>query len=310
MTAANEAAFGTAGKAGTGPQQFVTTVFHAGTGLVWDFRRGDARSSERSHLLEMLDTLPAGAMLLADAGFTGYDLLATIASGGRSFLIRVGSNVRLLTKLGWCCDERDGVVYLWPDKARKKGQKPLTLRLVTLVDGRNRRIHLLTNVLDACELGDAEAAELYRRRWGVELIFRSLKQTMGKRRLRCDCPANAAAELDWAVVGLWLLGLLSVGRIVRAGGAPGDWGVASSLRVVRRAMAGKPPGGRGKGKGASLARALAAATKDSYQRTRPKSARHWPHKKKDKPPGDPRARTASESEVQLASQLRERRPAA
>ena len=47
MTRANEDEFGTAGKDKTGPQQFLTTAFHAGTGLVWDWRRGDARASER-----------------------------------------------------------------------------------------------------------------------------------------------------------------------------------------------------------------------------------------------------------------------
>ena len=308
MTASNEAAFGTCGKARTGPQQFLTTIFHVHTGLIWDFRRGDSHASERSHLLQMLDTLPRGAMLLADAGFTGYDLLETIQCGGRSFVIRVGANVRLLTGLGWCCREHDGVVYLWPDKAQKGGRPPLVLRLITLVDGRNRRVHLLTDVLDPLELSDRDAAELYRKRWGVELIFRSLKQTLGKRRLRCDSPANAAAELDWAVVGLWLLGLMSVERIVGAGGEPGQWSVASSLRIVRRAMNGHAAA-RARAT-CSLARALAAATKDPYQRTHPKTARHWPHKKKDKPPGAPKARTASESEVQLAAELRGQRRAA
>ena len=308
MTAANEKAFGTCGKARTGPQQLLTTVFHVHSGLVWDFRRGDARSSERSHLLEMLDTLPPGAMLLADAGFTGYDFLETILGSGRSFLIRVGANVRLLTKLGWYCEEHRGIVYLWPDKAQKQKRPPVILRLITLTDGRNRRVHLLTDVLDGAELCDADAAQMYRKRWTVELIFRSLKQTMGKRKLRCDSPANAAAELDWAVVGLWLLGLMSVERIVAGGGRPGDWSVASSLRLVRRAMAGHAAGRRRSSW--CLARSLAAATKDPYRRTRPKSARHWPHKKKDKPPGDPKARTASESEIQLAAELRTSRKVA
>lgn len=330
MTAANEAAFGTCGKKKTGPQQFLTTIFHVGTGLIWDFRRGDARASERAHLLAMLDTLPQGAMLLADAGFTGYELLARILHGdgdgdggdvARSFILRVGANVRLLTKLGWHCEEHDqGIVYLWPDKAQKQRQPPLVLRLITLVDGRNRRVHLLTSILDPRELSDGAAGELYRRRWGVELIYRSLKQTMGKRKLRCDAPANAAAELDWAVVGLWLLGLMSVERIIGAGHEPGAWSVAASLRIVRRAMAAtatapSPWSGwrRRRGdprRGSRLARALAGATRDQYARTRPKTARHWPHKKKDKPPGDPRARMAEESEIQLAAALQEKARAA
>jgi hypothetical protein len=255
MSAANEAAFGTAGKSKTGPQQFLTTIFHVASGLIWDFRRDGARASERAHLLEMLEELPPEAMLLADAGFTGYELCQKVLAGGRSLLIRVGSNVQLLLKLGWCCDEHEGIVYLWPQKARKREQAPLVLRLITLLDGRNRRIDLLCSVLDGNRLTDAAALQLYRKRWGVELIYRSLKQTMGQRKLRCDAPANAAVELEWSVIGLWLLGLMSVSRIVEGGGEPGNWSVACSLRVVRRAMAGTltrtlpiAPGGIGDGR--------------------------------------------------------------
>src|SRR5215208_411392 len=308
MSAANEEAFGTAGKKKTGPQQFLTTLFHAGSGLIWDFRRGDARASERTHLLEMLWDLPPEALLLADAGFTGYDFLQKVLEGRRSFLVRVGSNVSLLLKLGWCCQEHEGMVYLWPHKAIKRGQPPLVLRLITLIDGRNRRIDLLTNLLDEKVLPAATALTLYRRRWGVELIYRSLKQTMGKRKLRCDAPANAVVELQWSVIGLWLLGLMSVSRIVERGERPGNWSVANSLRVVRRVMDGMLR--RGLRRALSLSQALAEAVKDGYLRSASKQSRHWPDKKKDSPPGPPRARIADESQIQLAAELKEKRPAA
>jgi Transposase DDE domain len=308
MSAANEAAFGTAGRKKTGPQQFLTTLFHVASGLIWDFRRGEARASERAHLLEMLDDLPPEAMLLADAGFTGYEFLQKVMHSGRSLLVRVGSNVQLLLKLGWCCDEHEGIVYLWPDKARKREQAPLVLRLITLIDGRNRRIDLLSNVLDREVLSDASALALYRKRWGVELIYRSLKQTMGKRKLRCDAPANAVVELQWSVIGLWLLGLMSVSRIAEGGVSPGSWSVACSLRVVRRVMAGILA--QGSQRRPSLKRSLALAVKDQYLRHGSKEARHWPHKKKENPPGQPRARMALEPEIKLAAELRERRPAA
>src|SRR5437763_7096374 len=96
LSAANEEAFGIAGKKKTGPQQFLTALFHAGSGLIWDFRRGPARASERSHLLEMLADLPPEALLLADAGFSGYEFLQKVLESKRSFLVRVGSNVQLL----------------------------------------------------------------------------------------------------------------------------------------------------------------------------------------------------------------------
>ena len=48
----------------------------------------------------MLDSLPLNALIAADAGFVGYEFLSSILSSGRHFLVRVGSNVRLLRKLG------------------------------------------------------------------------------------------------------------------------------------------------------------------------------------------------------------------
>ena len=53
-TAANEAALGCAGRQKTGPQLFVTSVYHMGTGLLWAFRCGPGTDSERTHLRQML----------------------------------------------------------------------------------------------------------------------------------------------------------------------------------------------------------------------------------------------------------------
>jgi Transposase DDE domain len=299
MTDANEKAFGTAGKKNTGPQQFLTAIFHVATGLIWAYRRGDARSSERAHLLEMMDSLPPQAMLLADAGFTGYGLLRSILAGGRSFLIRVGSNVHFLTGLGFQCERCGNIVYLWPEKVQKQSLPPLALRLITLPGG---KMHLLTNVHDMALLSDEQAEAMYRKRWGIELIYRSLKQTMGRRRMRCASPANAAVELDWAVMALWMLGLLSVSRIIEAGHSPLQWSVAKSLRAVRRSL--RTAGNlRGRHREPSLATALASARLDCYVRGGSKKARHWPHKKHEPPPGKPLARKAKESEIQLTARL-------
>jgi hypothetical protein len=300
MTKANEEAFGLASRKNSWPQQLLTVLFHAGTGLPWAFARGGARASERSHLLGMLDLLPAGALLLADAGFTGYDLLAAVIAGGRSFVIRVGGNVRLLTRLGYAVREHEGIVYLWPAGRQKKAFPPLVLRLVTVTDGRGRRVHLLTDVLDAAELSDAAVADLYRRRWTVELLFRSLKQTLGRRKVLSDCPAHARVELDWSVVGLWALELIHARAAGAGAGAPRR-SAASALRAVRAAAAGR---------GGSLRRALAAAVCDGYARRGSKKARHWPHKKRDRRPGAPLARTATPEEVQLAQEIKQRKVAA
>jgi hypothetical protein len=115
---------------------FLTSLWHLGLGLPWDFRNGPGTDSERGHLREMLPGLPPKSLVVADAGFAGYALCREILSQGHSFLLRVGGNVRLLTKLGWDVDERDGRVYLWPKGFRK--QPPLVLRLIELRRGSRR----------------------------------------------------------------------------------------------------------------------------------------------------------------------------
>ena len=305
-TAANEKEFGCAGKKKSTPQQFVTTLLHLPTGVVWEYKTGPARSSERDHLRQMLPTLPDNTLLIADAGFTGYDLLTTIMEGGHCFLIRVGANVRLLLKLGYALEERDGTVYLWPDEMRKKEQPPLTLRRITLCDGRNRRMHLLTNVVEESRLSEAAALDFYTMRWGVELHYRALKQTLSHRKLASEAPATARMELRWAMVGLWLLCLMTVGAISRCGRDVRRLSVATALRLVRAAMR-APIARRGS---AGLGRQLARAVRDDYIRLKSKTARNWAHKKKPKPIGDPRARIAEETEVQQARALRDRAVAA
>ncbi len=300
-TLANEQAFGCAGKKKSTPQQFVTTLLHLPTGVVWEYTTGPARSSERHHVRQMLPTLPENTLLIADAGFTGYDLLTMIQAAGHSFLIRVGSNVRLLLKLGYALEERDGTVYLWPDEMQKKKQPPLVLRLITLCDGRNRRMHLLTNVLDESRLSEAAACAFYTMRWGVELHYRALKQTLARRKLASDAPNTARMELRWAMVGLWLLCLMAVEAIAGSGKDVGRLSVATALRIVRKAT--HAPTTRSGSAG--LGRQLASAVKDSYLRKTSKRARAWAHKKKPKPIGDPKARIADESQVRMARELRE-----
>lgn len=293
-TRSNEQAFGCAGKNKSAPQQFLTTVFHVATGVIWDWRRGRGDAAERTHFRQMIPNLPKHVLMLADAGFTGFDLLQSMLAEGQDFLIRVGANVTLLRKLGYYVREHDQIVYLWP-KA-KRNQEPLVLRLVRVHDGRKQRC-LLTSVLDSKRLSDSQVAKLYCLRWGVEVSFRSLKQTMRKRKMLSGVAKNAKVELDWAVVGLWLLTLMGVGEA-----APADrdrLSVAQALRAVRRWMRspdGRPPAG-------GLRKALRKALVDKYVRTSSKKARNWPHKKREKPPGVPKVRTATKAEVLKAQEI-------
>ena len=190
-------------KKSTVPQMWLTTMWQMTVGLPWDWRTGPCNSSERSHALEMIPHLPENALVVADAGFVGYDFWKAIRQNDRHFLIRVAGNVRLLRKL-YYVKEHQGIVYVWPDSAATANEPPLVLRLVEVNDGR-KTWHLLTSVLDQNQLSDKLIARIYAFRWGIEVFYRSFKQTFSRRKLLSDSAANAQAEAEWSLLGLWAM---------------------------------------------------------------------------------------------------------
>lgn len=316
-TARNEEGLGCAGRARTAPQVFLTTAWHLGTGLPWDFRVGPGTASERTHLRWMIAGLPARSMIVADAGFAGYATFRRVLLAGHSFLIRVGRNITLLRNLGYHHEERDGLVYLWPGDHRRC--RPLVLRLIELTVG-SQVVCLLTDVLEPGRLSDGEAAALYRQRWGEEVFYRSYKQTMGRRKILSRTPETCRADASWTMLGLWLMGLMAASRIVEAGGDPKEVSVARARDAVRRAMResrrGKrratgpkkkrrrPGRRRRRVEVPDLSRELAEARRDRYERRRSiKQARDYPRKKKERPPGPPRIRAATPAEVEKSARF-------
>lgn len=303
-TSANEAALGCAGRKKSGPQVFLTLLYHMGTGLPWALRWGPGTDSEREHLRGMISLLPEASLLVADAGFIGYALLSALLAAGQHVLFRVGRNVMLLRELGCAVEQHGDTVYLWPQAAQRAEQPPLVLRLIVVGEGR-RKVYLVTDL--AAEARSQEQAEvLYRLRWGVEVFYRSLKQTLQRRRMRSHAPQQAQWEVAWSVVGLWLLGLMGVRGLVERGVDPLRLSAALALREVRRAL-------REDRRSASVAwlrKRLGRALKDGYRRRASKKARNWPHKKKERPPGKPKIVIASPQQVQQAQRLRTKNAAA
>jgi hypothetical protein len=302
-TRANEDALKCAGKKKTGPQLFVTTLLHMGTGVPWDFRIGPGTASERRHLEEMLAELPPQSLLVADAGFTGYEFYRRILAAKQSFLLRVGSNVHLLKALGYIEQEGRDTVYLWPE--RNWDEPPVVLRLIERSAGK-KKMYLVTNVLDKKALSEKSSGVLYEMRWGVEVFYRSLKQTLEKRRMLSRTPAAAKCELTWALFGLWLLGLMTVDPILARGGDPLGWSAAKARKRVRRSMR-RALTRRHRDR--SLAGDLARATQDSYVRHGSKKARDWPHKKKEKPPGNPKIQSANAAQLRAAKRIKAKQAA-
>src|SRR5262249_20783778 len=149
---------------------------------------------------------------------------------------------------------------------------------------------------------DAAVRRMYKRRWGIEVLFRSIKQTMQLRKARSWTPQASVQELHWGMIGVWVLGLMALKEQVRAGphtsGSPAAWSPAKTRRVIRRASRGWM------GRGPSLALLLRQAVHDGYRRRGNKKAIDWPHKKRETPPGNPKRRRATRAEMRAAARLK------
>ena len=58
---------------------------------------------------------------------------------------------------------------------------------------------MLTSVLDRKKLPNKKIIKYYKMRWGVEVEYRGLKQTIDKRNLRCRNSDRVYVELDWSI---------------------------------------------------------------------------------------------------------------
>lgn len=253
------------------PQIWLTLIWHMGLKLPWCWKTGPSTASERHHLMDLLGahTFPANTLFCCDAGFVGYELWRSILDAGHSFLIRVGGNVRLLKNLGHARRGRD-VVFLWPNEAARRKEAPIVLRLIA-VRNEHGTMWLVTNVLNEHALGTTFLKRLYPLRWGIELQFRTVKQTFGRSKLRSRNADHALAELDWSLVALTMVQLFAIREQIKLDQPPEHTSVAEALRAIRYALDNwhEPACGENK-----LTSRLQAAQQDDYVRTSSKTSRY------------------------------------
>lgn len=206
-TSENQAAFPqpTAQKPGLGfPISRLLGLFCLSSGAVLDAATcayHGKGNDEQTLLRRLLDRLEPGNVLVGDAFFATFFLLAELQRRGVDGVFeqygarRRSTDFRRGRRLG----ERDHVIELEKPKARPSwmteehyAQVPDRLAVRELqVDGKT----LVTTLLCANRTPKGELKSLYRQRWHVELNFRNLKTTMGMEMLRSKSPAMAIKEI-------------------------------------------------------------------------------------------------------------------
>jgi hypothetical protein len=269
------------------PQLWVTAVLHLGLGVLWSWRLGTGNASEREHLRWLVGTLPRGTLLVADAGYVGYHLLAELQAAGLAFLVRLSSRAPLYvpdkaTLKNYC----EGLVYYWPQKVQQHDRPPLPVRLLR-IRGDQADVWLITNVLDEHRLPKRTAAKFYRWRWRNEGLFRTYKRTLGKVKLMARTVAQVHREAEGSLLGTQLLlaqGALTLAPASGKAVLPSARKVLLEIRVEIRNITGMYLGPR-QAK-SYFQRLTQARWRDRRQRSS-KVRRRWPGRQDHQPPGRP-----------------------
>jgi hypothetical protein len=277
------------------PQAWITMLWHMGLRLPWTWRLGPSSASERDHVKEILaaEEFPENTLFCGDAGFTGYPLWRAIREAGGDFVVRVGANVNLLSEHANVKKLGDGIVLCWPKGQREAGEPPLRLRLVKVQVGKTK-MWMLTSVLDSRRLTRKQLVRVYKMRWGIELEFRGLKQTIDKHQLRCRNSDRLLVELNWSLCGMAVAELLALREQLAAidedqpdAYDPQDRSLANTMRALRRSMRNlttycNP--------GKNLLQELSQAKVQRYKNRTDKRARYRPANPDKKPLGEPTVR--------------------
>lgn len=285
---------GEAGKPGSAPTIYLTTLVLLPLGVVWSWCWGKGTASEHHHLRQLLRTLPRRSLIIADACYLGYELFTAIQEVRAGFLVRLSSRAYLYTQeqvplAAW----KEGLVYYWPTAVQQKGLPPIVARLLR-VKGPKADVWLLTSVLEAQQLSHKTVGLLYRWRWRNEGLFRDYKRLLGKVKLSSRTVALVHREAEVSLLALQLLLALAVqtpkGQPLALPGSP-----RRELLRLRGAIT-------------AALRSLGPRQFAHYQhmlmvvrnqarphRVSPKVRQDWTRRKEHKPPKPPKLRVMSEA---------------
>jgi len=156
------------------PQALLTVLWDIGGNVPVDWRLGRHDGSEQADLNDMLGSLGAGDLLLADRLYPSRELMADLHRRGIHYVMRVKTTgTRLAREIASFVESGlDDQTVPLPD------HPAILIRLVRGHRDGSEHIVLVTSLVDAAH--DARAiADLYQRRWGIETAYREAKDWHG-----------------------------------------------------------------------------------------------------------------------------------
>lgn len=191
------------------PLARIVSLISLSTGAVLDAAIGAYVKSEQWLLESMRGALGSGTVLVGDSLYGSYASLALFVAQGVDLITRPYGTRDFDLRRGRRLGHGDRLVTwrrnrkVWPPWLDRAAVLPdeLTLRLIevrTLRRGhRPKRVVLVTTLLDPERYSADDIANLYLRRWEIEIDLRHLKSVMGMDILRGKKPEIVRKEI-WA----------------------------------------------------------------------------------------------------------------
>jgi hypothetical protein len=183
-------------------------LFSLSSGAMLHVLMGSLHHHDLSLLRRLWDQLKKGDILLGDRAFGEYTTLASWPAKGVDVVARLHQARKVDFRKARRLSRNQGLFVWHKGVQQSKILSPtewallpaeITVRMIrftaTLRGFRNRRVTLVTTLLDAKLYPAQELAALYLRRWRIELGLRDLKTTLGMEQLRCKTPDMAEKEL-------------------------------------------------------------------------------------------------------------------
>jgi hypothetical protein len=143
--------------------------------------RADVLAGCNSGVLTLLDGLSKGSLILADLGYFSFPWFDYLTGQGYFWVSRLKERASYQIKEVLAYDDQQGlldaIVWLGKYRADRCGH---AVRLILFCSG-GRQYGYLTNVLNPEQLSMHDIAQLYARRWDIELAFKLLKCELGLR---------------------------------------------------------------------------------------------------------------------------------
>ena len=191
------------------PQARICALFDLYSGIALSYRMGNKKSHELPLLRDQMDTFIKGDVFLGDKGFISYFDMLNLKEKGVDSVVGLARRKPINASDAKAILADNDLLVEWP---KPKGSKtryqleeweslPNTLLVrqvkvtVTQPGFRVKTFYIATTLLDEKRYPAETIAELYLKRWNVELYFRELKTSLGLDILRCKTPDMIEKEV-------------------------------------------------------------------------------------------------------------------